>query len=88
MLKLTKRRDSANWYARGSHVGVAVEQSLGTRDRAEAARLLAKLQSEIFERQLRGGSAPGAEGFAVAAIRYMKSGGERRYVASRRLRVP
>jgi hypothetical protein len=49
--------------------------------RIEAERLLAKLQSEIFERQLHGGSAPGAEGFAVAAIRYMESGGERRYVA-------
>jgi len=81
MLKLAKRKDSRNWYARGSHIGVQVEQSLGTRDRAEAERLLAKLQSEIFERQLRGGSAPGAEGFAVAALRYLESGGERRYVA-------
>jgi hypothetical protein len=57
MLVLKKRKDSPNWYARGSHLGVEVEQSLGTGDRREAERLLAKLQSEIFERHLRGGSA-------------------------------
>lgn len=81
MLKLSRRNDSPNFYARGSHLGIAVEQSLGTCDRREAEKLLAKLQSEIFERHIRGGSSPGSEGFAVAALRYMESGGERRYVA-------
>jgi hypothetical protein len=81
VLKLTKRHKSRNWYARGSHLGIEVEQSLGTSNRAEAERLLAKLQSEIFERQLRGSSDAVAEGFAGAAIRYMESGGVRRYVA-------
>ena len=81
MLVLKKRKDSPSWYARGSHLGYAIEQSLGTSDRDEAERLLAKLQSEIFERHLRGGSNPGSETFAGAALRYMESGRERRYVA-------
>lgn len=81
MLKLTKRKGSPNWYARGTELGFAIEQSLGTSDRGQALALLAKLRAEIFEKHLRGGAAPGSEGFATAALRYMESGSERRYVA-------
>jgi len=79
MLKLSKRRDSPNWYARGTFRGVTVDQSLGTSDRWQAETLLSKLQNEIFERQTNG-SARVAEGFAGAALRYMESGRERRFV--------
>lgn len=81
MLTLTKRKGSPNFYARGTELGCAVDQSLGTGDRGQAEALLAKLRAEIFERHLRGGAAPGSEGFATAALRYMEGGGERRYVA-------
>jgi hypothetical protein len=76
MLKLTKRH-GPNYYARGTVFKIPVERSLGTSDRGQAEKLLAKLQSEIFERHYRGSvSAP--EGFAGAAISYMKAGGESR----------
>jgi integrase len=70
MLKL-ERRHGKNYFK------IPIERSLGTCDRGQAEKLLAKLQSEYFERHLRGSvSAP--EGFAGAAISYMKAGGESR----------
>jgi hypothetical protein len=80
MLRLSKRQDSPNWYARGTYLGVTVDESLKTSDRGQAERLLAKLQNQIFEQQMRG-SVRTAEGFAAAALRYMESGGQRRYIA-------
>jgi integrase len=58
MLKLAKRRGSSSFYARGAYLGERVFESLGTRDRGEAERLLATLQNGIFERQARGGVQP------------------------------
>ena len=84
MLKLAKRRGSSSFYARGAYLGERVFESLGTRDREEADRLLATLQNGIFERQARGGVQP-VEGFVSAATRYMESGGERRFVATSKL---
>jgi integrase len=79
MLKL-ERRHGPNFYARGTLFKIPIERSLGTCDRGQAEKLLVKLQSEIYERHVRGAvSAP--EGFAGAAVRYMKAGGERRFVA-------
>jgi hypothetical protein len=80
MLKLAKRRGSSSFYARGAYLGERVFESLGTRDRGEAERLLATLQNGIVEKQARGGVRP-VEGFVGAASRYMEGGGERRFVA-------
>jgi integrase len=80
MLKLSKRRNSPNFYARGTFLKVAVEQSLGTGDRKEAEVLLAKIQKDIFERQTCG-PVRTSEEFAAAALRYMETGGERRFIA-------
>jgi integrase len=80
MLKLTKREGSPHYYARGAHLGVSIFQSLGTGDRAQAERLLAKLQNEIFENRARG-PVPEVETFAGAALRYMEAGFERRFIA-------
>jgi integrase len=79
MLKLSKRRNSPNFYARGTFLKIPVDQSLGTGDRKEAEVLLAKIQNEIFERQTHGPLRV-IEGFAAAALRYMKNGGERRFL--------
>ena len=45
MLKLAKRRGSSSFYARGAYLGERVFESLGTRDRGEAERLLATLKT-------------------------------------------
>src|SRR5262249_53286914 len=79
MLKLWKRKDSPYFFARGTHLGIRVGESLRTRDRAEAQRLLAKLQAKIFEEQMRG-PVPKALAFGAAARRYMQGGGERRFM--------
>ena len=50
MLKLIERQESPHWYARGTHLGGNIVESLGTSDRAQAEALIAKLQNEIFER--------------------------------------
>jgi hypothetical protein len=63
-------RQSPNFYARGTFLKVAVDQSLGTGDRKEAEVLLAKIQKDIFERQTHGLVRP-SETFASAALRYM-----------------
>lgn len=80
MLKPIKRGGSPHYYARGTHLGVHIFQSLGTSDRREADRLIAKIQNEIFEERARG-PVPEVETFADAALRYMKAGRERRFVA-------
>jgi integrase len=81
MLKLDQRH-GANFYARGTYLGITIEKSLGVRDRGQAELLLAKLQKEIFDQNLRGGRAVRRiEGFREAALNYMKSGRTRRYLA-------
>jgi hypothetical protein len=75
VLKLTKQKNAPHLYARGTYLGVYVEQSLGTSDGRQAERLLDKIQRDIFEQQTRG-PVRVAEGFASAALRYMDSGGE------------
>jgi hypothetical protein len=70
MLKLSKPRQSPNFYARGTFLKVAVDKSLGTGDREEAEVLLPKIQKDIFERQARGSIQP-SETFASAALRHM-----------------
>jgi integrase len=80
MLKLQKQRGSPNWYARGTQLGVFVYKSLGTSDKRQAERLLAKLQNEIYEGKTRS-SNTAAEGFSAAALRYMEAGAERRFLA-------
>jgi integrase len=79
MLKLAKRKVSPYYYARGTHLGIRVYESLQTGDRVEAERLLAKLQAKLFEGHF-SGSVHAKQGFAAAALRYMEAGGERRYI--------
>jgi integrase len=76
MLRL-ERRHGQNYYARGTLFKIRYEQSVGTSDRGQAEKLFVKLQSEIYERNLRG-SVCAPEGFARAAVRYMESRGKSR----------
>src|SRR6516165_3858723 len=66
------------YYIRGTYLGVRCEESTGTGRREIAKRLLDKKRDEIE----RGAVAkPGEPTFADAAIAYMTSGGERRFLA-------
>ena len=66
------------YYIRGTYLGVRCEESTGTGRREIAKRLLDKKRDEIE----RGAVAkPGEPTFAEAAIAYMTSGGERRFLA-------
>jgi integrase len=79
MLKLCKRKKSSCFYARGTCLGVAIFQSLGTGDRKEAEILVGRIQKGIFDRQARG-PVHASEGFGSATLRYLQAGGERRYI--------
>jgi integrase len=66
------------YYIRGTYLGVRCEESTGTSRREIAKKLLDKKRDEIE----RGAVAkPGEPTFADAAIAYMTSGGDRRFLA-------
>jgi integrase len=77
-LKLVPPRGkSPNWRIHGTHLGVRVNQSTWTADRRLAARVLAKVRSDIEAGALAPARGPT---FAAAALRYLDSGGERRFI--------
>jgi hypothetical protein len=66
-----------NWSIRGTYLGVHVNRSTGTSDKRCAGKILAKIKDEIE----RGAYAkPGEATFISAAIAYMKSNGEKRFL--------
>jgi integrase len=78
-LKLVPPRPgkTPNYYVRGSYLGVAVDRTTGTPDRTAARKALAKIKSDIE----RGSFTPkGALTFAGAALSYLRSGGEDRFI--------
>lgn len=66
-----------NWRIRGTYLGKRVDRSSGTSEKKTAARILAKLKSDIERGAY---AAPGAKTFAGAAAAYMKAGGENRFM--------
>lgn len=78
MLKLVRRRKSPNWIVRGSIKGRRFEESTGTRDRKLAEEYKAKREAEIHREWLYGRAAQAS--FAEAAVSYLQSGGEKRYI--------
>jgi integrase len=81
MLKLSKRHGSKFWTARGTYLGVKVDQSTGASDKREAEAILDKIKREIFfEKTGQGGGASSGPTFAEAVISYLEKGGERRYL--------
>jgi integrase len=71
-------RPNGVWHVRGSHHGVRVDRSARTRDRREAEQVREAVERRIFDQVILG-KAP-SHTFAEAALNYMKSGGERRYL--------
>jgi integrase len=77
-LKLVKRHSSPLWYLRGSVRGVVVDESTKVNDREQAEAIRAKREWEIVNRQIGGSRATAT--FLEAAVSYMESGGEARFV--------
>jgi integrase len=66
------------FYIRGSYLGVAIQRTSGTADRAKARKILAVIRSDIE----RGAFAPKqALSFAAAALSYIRAGGESTFLA-------
>lgn len=78
-LKLVPPREgrSPNYTIRGTYLGIAVDRSARTPKRTIAARRLSEIEGEIERGEL---SAVAEETFAGAVVRYIKGGGERRYL--------
>lgn len=66
------------WRVRGKYLGVSVDRSTETDDRAKAERLLRRWQEDIERGVYAGRDAPT---FAGAAASYMNSGRDRRFIA-------
>lgn len=78
-LKLAAPRagKTPNYYVRGTYLGVSVDRTTGTADRATARKALLKIKSDIE----RGSFAPkGGLTFAGAALSYIRAGGEDRFI--------
>jgi integrase len=79
MLKLTRRTAGGNFYMRGTVSGVSIYESTCTGVRAHAEAIRRRREFEIGERRALGRDATLT--FAEAALGYMESGGEARYLA-------
>jgi len=79
-LKLVAPRSGKTpyWSVRGTYLGQYLNRSTKTRKRSLAVKLLAKWQTEIEQGTF---AQAGAPTFAAAALAYMRSGGERSYLA-------
>lgn len=77
-LELLKRHGSRNWYMRGTVRGIPVDRSTKTdnRDAADAIRI--KEENRLLDRSVHGERATVT--FLEAAVLYMRSGGERRFL--------
>lgn len=76
-LKITWRGGIA--YATGTIAGQRVRQSLGTRDKGQAAELCAQHEARLWKRHSYGEEA--VRTFEEAALSYMEAGGESRFLA-------
>lgn len=68
---------SPNWRVRGTHRGVSVDKTTGSHVRADAAKFLAKIKSEIDSGAL---AVRGEPSFAEAAEQYVIATGQTRFV--------
>jgi integrase len=78
-LKLTRRHGSAFWYIRGTVRGVTVDESTGLIERKDAEALRTRREWEITQGTVFGRRATAR--FIEAAVIYMETGGERRFLA-------
>ena len=72
------RHGSTNLYLRGTVRGLRVDESTGTSDPQAAEEIRIKREGELLQRSIHGRSA--TKTFAEAALSYMQTGGERRFI--------
>jgi integrase len=77
-LKLEQRAGRPNWYLRGTLKGIEVRESCGTDDKSAAEQIRAKREWEILQGSIFGRQATST--VVQAAIAYLESGGEVRFV--------
>lgn len=77
-LQLKRRHGSPFWYIRGTVKGVSVDESTGLVKRSDAEDFRATRESEIIKRSIHGAKSTAT--FLEAAVSYMESGGERRFL--------
>ncbi|WP_363346344.1 site-specific integrase [Methylocystis echinoides] len=68
---------SPNWTVRGTHLGVRVDRTTGASDKKLAGKVLAQIRDEIERGSFSG---PKKATFANAALKYVRTGGEPRFV--------
>lgn len=78
MLKLVRRHKGGNYYLRGTVAGQHIYESTGCGIRSAAEAIRIRRESEILARHACGKSATLT--FAAAALTYMESGGQARYL--------
>src|SRR5689334_11288316 len=78
-LKLVPPRQgkSPNWTIRGTYLGARIDRTSGTADKRLAAKRLAQIQREI---ECAAFARPGEPTFAGAALKYIDSGGDDRFI--------
>lgn len=77
-LKLVKRHGGQNWYIVGTERGVFVDESARTHSKEAAEKILLKRQNQILDNTIFGERATAM--FVQAAVTYMDTGGEARFV--------
>jgi hypothetical protein len=78
-LKLIKAGTSESWILRGTLAGKRIWQSTGTSDRQAAENIRIRTEADALERASFGIKA--TVSFAEAALNYLQSGGEARFIA-------
>lgn len=77
MLKLTRRSKGGAFYIRGTVAGQSIFESTRLHDRRAATAILQRRTAELIDNAARGGP---ALTFAQAALNYMETGGEVRFL--------
>lgn len=77
-LRIYRRPGNPNWYLRGTVARQGVYETTGTDDKAAAEALRIRREAEILDRAVHGRRATVT--FAQAAVTYVESGGERRFL--------
>jgi len=78
-LKLYRKRNSPNWYVRGTVRGITVDESSGVAERSVAETIRTRREWECLQASIFGRKAVAT--YLEAAVAYMEAGGERRFQA-------
>lgn len=68
------------WYVRGKYLGIHLDHSTGTAEKAAAARIIRTWRKQAERGEFRVAAAPVEATFVSAAVAYMQSGGSNQYV--------